>query len=169
LKRLSLVGQDDMTKRSFLGWVVALVAMVAAGIVALPTLVAGLSPILQGRRREVWRPLGRLQDFSIGAIVPGQVDTDYRQWPRTLRQHAVYVWRRSESELVVYSRSCTDLGCPVNYDAGSACFFCPCHGGVFDRDGRRLAGPPNRPLDRLAHRLRDGILEVDVTSVPPNT
>lgn len=156
-----------MTKRSFLGWVIAAAALVAGGIIAIPALIAGLFPIGQRQPRERWRPVGPLDDFSIGKVVLTEVSSDRRRWPRPLRQQAVYVWRPSASDLVVYSRSCTDLGCPVNYDAGSACFFCPCHGGIFDQRGQRLAGPPNRPLDRFTHRVRDGVLEIDLASLPP--
>lgn len=156
-----------MTRRSFFGWIVAVGTTIAAGVVAIPALIAGLHPILQGRRREVWRSVGRLEDFPVGAIHQGQLAADRRSWPRSLGQQAVFIWRRSETEVVVYSRSCTDLGCPLNYDAGSACFFCPCHGGIFGKDGQRMAGPPNRPMHRFAHRLRDGVLEIDLTSLPP--
>jgi menaquinol-cytochrome c reductase iron-sulfur subunit len=54
----------------------------------------------------------------------------------------------------------------LDYDRGSACFFCPCHGGIFRQNGERLAGPPKRPMYRYAHRLRDGIVEIDLQSVP---
>ncbi|WP_164102419.1 QcrA and Rieske domain-containing protein [Candidatus Laterigemmans baculatus] len=80
---------------------------------------------------------------------------------------SVYVWRRSAEEVVVFSRSCTDLGCPVTWDPGSHCFLCPCHGGIFAKDGERMAGPPDRPLYRYANRVRDGRLEIDLSSVPP--
>jgi hypothetical protein len=72
--------------------------------------------------------------------------------PRPLSRQGVYVWRPTDEEVVVFSRSCTDLGCPVIWDGGSQCFFCPCHGGIFARDGRRMAGPPDRELYRYANR-----------------
>lgn len=141
--------------------------MIAAGIVGIPALITGLSPALQGRRREVWRPVGRPEDFPVGTVRQGLVPADREGWPRSFRRQAVFVWRQSKVEIVVYSRSCTDLGCPLDYDPGSACFFCPCHGGIFAQDGERLAGPPNGPMYRYAHRLRDGVLEIDLSSLPP--
>ena len=32
-------------------------------------------------------------------------------------------------------------------------FICPCHGGVYDFQGRRIGGPPVRPLDRFYTRI----------------
>jgi menaquinol-cytochrome c reductase iron-sulfur subunit len=156
-----------MTRRSFFGLLVTGGALIAAGVVGIPALITGLSPALQGRRREVWRPVGRLDAFPVGTAHEGLVPADRRAWPRSLGRQAVFVWRRSEDAVVVFSRSCTDLGCPLDYDPGSACFFCPCHGGIFARDGARLAGPPNGPMYRYAHRVRDGVLEVDLASLPP--
>ena len=79
-----------------------------------------------------------------------------------------FVWRRSVDELVVYSRSCTDLGCPLTFDRGSFCFVCPCHGGILNKYGKRLAGPPDRPMYQYQVRVVDGDqVQVDVLSVPP--
>ena len=39
-------------------------------------------------------------------------------------------------------------------------FGCPCHGGQYDNEGNRTAGPPVRALDRYAFSIRDGNLFV---------
>jgi menaquinol-cytochrome c reductase iron-sulfur subunit len=44
---------------------------------------------------------------------------------------------------------------PVNALAG---FGCPCHGGAYDQEGNRTAGPPVRALDRYAFSIRRGRL-----------
>lgn len=155
-----------MTRRSFFGLLVAGGAFLVAGVVGIPAFLMGLSPVLRLRGRESWRPVGRLDDIPVGAVHEGIIPRDSKAWPRSLRQLAVFVWRRSESDLVVFSRSCTDLGCPLDYDRGSACFFCPCHGGIFAQNGQRLAGPPNGPMFRYAHRVKGGVLEIDVLSIP---
>ena len=156
-----------MRRRTFFGLLVTGAGALVAGVVGVPALLAGLSPALQPRRREAWRPVGRLNDFPTGAVHEGEIAADRKTWPRSFRNRAVFVWRRSADDLVVFSRSCTDLGCPLDYDPGSTCFFCPCHGGIFAQNGERLAGPPNGPMYRYAHRLRDGVIEIDVTSLPP--
>jgi hypothetical protein len=35
-------------------------------------------------------------------------------------------------------------------------FGCPCHGGQYDSEGNRTAGPPVRALDRYAYEIREG-------------
>jgi Rieske Fe-S protein len=77
---------------------------------------------------------------------------------------------------VLYSR-CAHLGCPVQpngpvlddekkeFDNGVSLtptqavgFGCPCHGGQYDTEGNRTAGPPVRALDRAEFSIRDGKL-----------
>jgi len=140
--------------------------LVIAGVIGIPAFLASLSPAFQQRRKANWLPVGRLDDFPVATVQEAVMVAERVRWPRSFREKQVFVWRRQADDLVVFSRSCTDLGCPLDYDRGSGCFFCPCHGGIFDQAGNRLAGPPNRPLERYRHRVRDGILEVDEFSLP---
>jgi Rieske Fe-S protein len=73
---------------------------------------------------------------------------------------------------ILYSR-CVHLGCPVQpngpIDEAAAkkvngvelrpvlaqSFGCPCHGGLYDAEGNRRAGPPVRSLDRLTFSIKD--------------
>ena len=41
---------------------------------------------------------------------------------------------------------------------GVSGFGCPCHGGAYDTEGNRTAGPPVRSLDRYAFSIVDGNL-----------
>ena len=40
----------------------------------------------------------------------------------------------------------------------AASFGCPCHGGLYDSEGNRSAGPPVRSLDRFEFSIKDGNL-----------
>lgn len=138
-------------------------------IVAVPSLLSAFTPVLKSRQKELWRPVGRLEDFPIGQTAKANVDVSGIDWARSLGKKGVYVSRPSQEEVVVFSRSCTDLGCPINHDPGSGWFFCPCHGGIFDETGERRAGPPKRALYRYSYRLKDGDIEIDLLSLPPMT
>ena len=81
--------------------------------------------------------------------------------------------------LTIISNRCAHLGCPVQpqgptsegkkaVDAKSgevdlvsaqpSGFGCPCHGGAYDTEGNRTAGPPVRALDRYHYEIVDGNL-----------
>ncbi len=49
----------------------------------------------------------------------------------------------------VLSGICTHLGCIVKWELDKERFFCPCHKGVFDKEGNVVSGPPPRPLDEF--------------------
>ncbi len=157
-----------MQRRTVSGLLVATGSALIGGAVGLPALIAALSPAWQPATED-WRPLGPLERFPIATMTPSVIVLDHADWPRRVGEQAAFVWRPSTEEIIVYSRSCTDLGCPLEYEAKSSCFLCPCHGGIFAQDGRRLAGPPKSPMLRYANRVHQGILEIDITSLPPAT
>jgi cytochrome b6-f complex iron-sulfur subunit len=64
------------------------------------------------------------------------------------------------SGLSALSTTCTHLGCGVAWSDERKAFLCPCHGGVYAEDGSVLAGPPPRPLERLAVLVDGGRLRV---------
>jgi menaquinol-cytochrome c reductase iron-sulfur subunit len=155
-----------MDRRKLLELLVIGGGLLTAGIVALPAVATLLFPVLARRREEVWRPVGPVEAFPLDEVREAAVEVPRDDWARSLRAKGVYVWRPGAEEFVVFSRDCTDLACPVRWDPGSECYFCPCHGGIFARNGDRMAGPPPRPLYRYANRIRDGVLEIDLNSVP---
>lgn len=156
-----------MKRRTLLSWTVKGAGLVVAGAVAIPAVIHSLSPVIDEEDKEEWRTLGSIDNFPIGKVVKSEVSLPVQLTASNLQEKAVYVWRRSDDEFIVYSRACTDLGCPVNWDPGSEWFFCPCHGGIFDKEGNRRAGPPKRPLWRYSNRVRNGVLEINLRSVPP--
>lgn len=158
-----------MTRRKLLTGIIAAGGLGVAGAVGVPAVMTALSPVLVRRKTEEWRPIGPLAEFPLGEVRKAVVDVPRDDWAGGLREKGVFVWHSDAEGIVVYSRDCTDLGCPINHDPGSNWFFCPCHGGIFSTDGQPQAGPPNRPLYRYASRIREGILEIDLRSLPPMT
>ena len=61
------------------------------------------------------------------------------------------------SEILALSDICPHLGCKVHYEAGKRQFVCPCHGGVFEKDGTAVAGPP---ADEKKNLKRYGVTKV---------
>lgn len=157
-----------MDRRTLLGWVVKGIGAAVGGILAVPAVITVLSPVKE-RRIETWVPVGPVESYAPGTVTRANVPIPRDDWAATPAEKAVYVYRRSAQEVIVYSRNCTDLSCPLTFDEGSNWFYCPCHGGIFCQDGNPKAGPPSRPMYRYAVRLRDGVLEIDLNSLPPMT
>jgi Rieske Fe-S protein len=73
------------------------------------------------------------------------------------REERVALLREGET-IYALSLVCTHLGCSVTVTADG--LVCPCHGSRFDRAGRVLQGPADRPLSRLELEERNGFIEV---------
>jgi menaquinol-cytochrome c reductase iron-sulfur subunit len=156
-----------MNKRRFSKLFIAASGLLVSGVAGIPALLAVFSPSLRRRADEIWQTVGPLDDFPQGQVTKAAVPVPRDDWARSLREKGVFVLRETADQFVVYSRNCTDLGCPITWDPGSQWFFCPCHGGIFSKDGERQAGPPKLPLYRYQSRIRGGVLEIDLNSVPP--
>jgi menaquinol-cytochrome c reductase iron-sulfur subunit len=57
----------------------------------------------------------------------------------------------------------------VRWMEGADLFLCPCHGGVYYKDGNVAAGPPPAPLFRYAVRIENGEVKIDSVIVPIST
>lgn len=68
---------------------------------------------------------------------------------------------------VALSSVCPHLGCQVHWESVNERFFCPCHNGAFDREGRPLEGPPaaaGQELSRYPLRIENGLLYIQIPS-----
>ena len=79
-------------------------------------------------------------------------------WRVVNEKATAWVVKMDPQKVVAYSPSCTHLGCAYHWDGLSKTFVCPCHTSVFSLEGKVLAGPAPRPLDRYATRIDGGKL-----------
>jgi cytochrome b6-f complex iron-sulfur subunit len=68
------------------------------------------------------------------------------------------ILRTSSGSLRAFDTKCSHAGCNVRFEGTR--FVCPCHGGVYDLDGKNVSGPPPRPLLELAVAQDNGGLVV---------
>jgi menaquinol-cytochrome c reductase iron-sulfur subunit len=155
------------------GVIGGLVTVPALGFAVLPAFIADepheadVGP-LDAFPQDEWRVTTFLAD-------PGQGEVSRRT--AYIRYNGV---REGQPSFTILSSSCVHLGCPVQpngpiaEDAAEeeqigetlvrripttpAGFGCPCHGGAYDIEGRRTAGPPVRAMDRYAYVVRGGRL-----------
>jgi Rieske Fe-S protein len=73
-------------------------------------------------------------------------------YAQTVERQVLFLVKSGE-EVKALSSTCTHLGCRVRWDAEAQQLKCPCHGGVYDRTGAVLSGPPPAPLASIATRI----------------
>lgn len=116
-----------------------------ASLIALPLVLAGLWRFLtpKGVKKPTLLQVA-IVDIPVGAAL-------------VFRQERVAVMREGDSFIAI-SLVCTHLGCTVSVTPEG--MVCPCHGSRFDRMGKVLTGPADRPLMRLAVELHGTDLAV---------
>ena len=56
-------------------------------------------------------------------------------------------FRKDERTMVALKGECTHMDCNVAYKPEERKFYCPCHKGWFDENGKNIKGPPPKPLE----------------------
>jgi quinol---cytochrome c reductase iron-sulfur subunit, bacillus type len=153
---------------------------VIGGIVTVPALGFMVLPAFTNQKtRRV--DIGSISDFPEGQFVI----TTFLEDPEAgeVSRRTAYIRNNgvldSQPSFTIVSNRCVHLGCPVQpngpvfdnqekVDRGKngeevrripsqpAGFGCPCHGGQYDTEGNRTAGPPVRALDRFDFTIENG-------------
>lgn len=62
-----------------------------------------------------------------------------------------FFFKKTDGTIRVLKGVCTHMECNIAYKPEMRKFYCPCHQGWFDEDGRNIAGPPPKPLEYFEH------------------
>lgn len=152
----------EMSRRSFFASAVGAFAGLVATVIGTPMLRYILYPVQTVSAARKWTEVGDVSEFNnINGPVSKTIALTQRDgWREVVTPQPVFVTRTGEGQLKVLSPICPHLGCSVAWRANQNKFVCPCHGGQFDAEGKRLSGPPPRGLDSLDVQVKDGKLEV---------
>ena len=151
---------------------------VIGGLVSVPAFGFMIAPafLKQGFKDH---DVGPLTDFANGKWVITTFTSDEAQG--TVSRRTAFVryngQLNGQPSFTILSNHCAHLGCPVQPNGplddahtvtykdvtlipaiSLAGFGCPCHGGQYDTEGNRTAGPPVRALDRYSFSIRNGHL-----------
>lgn len=160
---------EIVTRRRFFTVLSIGLGTFAAGLVGVPILGFILAPVIKKAPR-FWRKVGPVEQFKVGTTVKVMFrDAAPLPWAGVTAGTAAWLRRHNENEFIAFSVDCTHLGCPVRWLSGAELFLCPCHGGVYYKDGKVASGPPPLPLPRYPVRVRDGNVEILTSPVPIST
>jgi Rieske Fe-S protein len=134
-----------LDRRSFVSACATLCGGAMLGCVSMVThpvpVSGGRVRIPLARHPELARPDGAIRVLPDGHTEP------------------VYVLATADG-FVALSPICTHRGCTV--DVNGQRLVCPCHGSTYDREGRVLKGPAQRPLARYPVTRSGDELVVDL-------
>lgn len=167
------------TRSKFLEATTVGVGAAIGAVVTVPVLgFAVLPPFTGVEEREI--DLGPIENFPVGTYVIASYLSNPERGEVSRRTAFVrnngFTEDGQPSFTILYSR-CVHLGCPVQPNGPveeearkelengvelrpvlAQSFGCPCHGGLYDAEGNRQAGPPVRAMDRFRFSIKDGRL-----------
>ena len=145
-----------VSRRGFVVWAVGGLISLGMGIPAIAYIIG---PALQRAAAQNWIRLGSTSKVELGTPTLFKAKIQRQTgWIVNEEELSVYVLTDNGRDFVAMSNICTHLGCRIRWIAERQEFFCPCHNGVFDKNGKVLAGPPPRPLDRYEVKVEDNQL-----------
>jgi menaquinol-cytochrome c reductase iron-sulfur subunit len=150
--------KNQVNRRGFLSAAIAAMGSLIGAAVGLPAVAYIIGPALK-QQAEDWVQLGAINKVDLGSPTLFKATVERQTgWISAQEEVSAYVLTENGQDFAAISNVCTHLGCRVRWIAGEERFFCPCHNGVFAKDGSVLDGPPPRPLDRFETKVENGVL-----------
>jgi quinol---cytochrome c reductase iron-sulfur subunit, bacillus type len=158
---------ETVTRRRFMTVGANAAGAIAASAFVLPALGFAIGPIFK-QPAHSWEDIGPLEAFTdtnytpvVVTVAPGIGEVGKTTAYVRKRNPAIDTDRYdATTPYIAISTRCAHVGCPVRWIDAAERFVCPCHGGVYDLLGRRVSGPPVRPLDRFPTRVRSGRVQL---------
>ena len=151
---------NGIGRRTFMGYFITAVGGLISAALGLPAVAYVIGPALQ-RAAGNWIQLGAVAKVEIGVPTLFKAKIERQTgWIVEEQEISAYVLTDDGRNFVALSNVCTHLGCRARWIADQQIFFCPCHNGVFDKNGEVVSGPPPRALDRYETKVEDAVLYV---------
>ena len=151
--------KNKLNRQDFLKLGIAAVGATIGLGIGIPAVSYVVGPALKKAQEQNWIQLGSVAKIPLGEPTLFKFKIKIQTgWIVDEREISVYILTDDGREFAALSNICPHLGCRVRWIANNEEFFCPCHNGVFDKEGNVLAGPPPRPLDRYEVKVEDGQL-----------
>jgi menaquinol-cytochrome c reductase iron-sulfur subunit len=156
------------TRRTFHLAVVYVLGGIIALAMAIPTILYLLVPP-KPRKESGWIDAGDISQLTPG--VPVELSFQESRldgWRLTTEKKTAWVVKEPNSGpnkgpnsgIVAFGPQCTHLACAYHWEMEQGKFMCPCHGSVFSIEGKVLAGPAPRPLDRYLTKIENNRLQI---------
>jgi len=69
-------------------------------------------------------------------------------------------FRKTDGTLVALKGVCSHMECNIAYKPEERKFYCSCHKGWFDENGKNIQGPPPKPLEIFVYTVEEDKLIV---------
>ena len=151
---------ESMPRRAFHLAVIYVLGGLIGIALAIPTILYLLVPP-RSRKQTGWVDAGDISQLTPGT--PAEMSFQQSRvdgWRVLTEKKTAWVVKGADNKIVAFGPQCTHLGCAYHWDQSSKEFVCPCHASYFSIQGKVLAGPAPRPLDRYVTRVQNSRLQI---------
>ncbi len=159
------MSKNRVSRRQFLNYTLTGVGGFMAAGMLMPMVRFAIDPVLAADAGGDFIPTK--QKIADLTTEPVRVDFSFEQtdaWYVSEVTNTAWVYLDDKGEIVALSPVCKHLGCTVGWNTSENdpnMFFCPCHYGLYEKDGKNVAGtPPIAPLDVYPYKDVDGYLHL---------
>ncbi len=158
--------QNLISRRKFFNKVSVALIGLSSILIGIPVIGFLFIPLFRKVNRG-WRKVGNVDQFKVGTTVAvSYEDPSALPWSGVSAKTAAWLRRDSETKFMAFSINCTHLGCPVRWLPDANLFMCPCHGGVYYKNGNVAAGPPPEALRQYPVRVKNNDVEIFTSPIP---
>ncbi|WP_110112956.1 ubiquinol-cytochrome c reductase iron-sulfur subunit [Bacillus sp. CGMCC 1.16541] len=151
-----------VSRRQFLNYTLTGVGGFMAAGMLMPMVRFAVDPVLRKGTDQELVAVAQVDEIT---EEPTRVNFKIQQvdaWYESEEPKTAWVYKNEKGDIVALSPVCKHLGCTVNWAGDKnhpTRFFCPCHDGLYEKDGTNVPGtPPMAPLDGYVQEIKDGTL-----------
>jgi len=144
--------QEEVSRRDLFRVGAVAIAGVFSAIVAIPLVALLISPWFT-KVPEVWVRVCSL--YQINALTPVEFRAAFKRRDGTITYEdvrGVFVIRKG-TDILAFTNVCTHMDCPTRWLDWRQQIVCPCHGGIYDRWGQLMGGPPGHSLPLYVKKI----------------
>lgn len=149
---------QKISRRQFMAATIYAIGGLIGVVVGIPAVEYIIGPALK-KNTQNWIRLGDVAKIELNNPTLFKTTVQNQTgWITSQEEISVYVLTDDGQTYVAMSNVCTHLGCRVRWIPDTNQFDCPCHNGIYAKDGSVISGPPPRPLARYQTKVENGVL-----------
>jgi menaquinol-cytochrome c reductase iron-sulfur subunit len=153
--------KKELSRRNFLAIATWAIGGLISAALGVPAIAYIIGPALKLNNTQQWIQLGSTAKIELGTPTLFKAKIERQTgWITNEEEISAYALTENGRDFVALSNICTHLGCRVRWVADQDKFFCPCHNGVYDKNGNVVSGPPPRPLGRYEVKIENNQLYI---------
>jgi menaquinol-cytochrome c reductase iron-sulfur subunit len=148
--------KKEVSRRDFMKVAISAIGGAIGLSFAIPAIAYIVEPALKSGQGEGWLQLGSITKIELGVPTLFKLKIQRQTgWVTNEEELSIYILTKDGRDFIAMSNVCTHLGCRVRWIADQEKFICPCHNGIFDKEGNVLGGPPPGPLNQYKTKVEN--------------